>query len=98
MNVASRVILAGRAFVSFLLNLASSVKEFHHYVHINRSCREDLIMWAEFLTNWNGVSMFYEQQFTSCYDIQLYTDAASTAGFSVVYKTHWLSSKWQNKC
>ena len=94
MNFASRVILAGRAFVSFLLNLASSVKELHHYVHINRSCREDLIMWVEFLTNWNGVSMFYEHKFTSCYDIQLHTDAASTAGFSVVYKTHWLSSKW----
>ena len=46
MNFAFRVILAGRACVSFLLNLASSVKELHHYVHINRSCREDLIMWG----------------------------------------------------
>ena len=54
-------------------------------------------MWVEFLTNWNGVSIFYEHKFTSCYDIQLHTDAASTAGFSVVYKTHWLSSKWPEK-
>ena len=39
MNFASKVILAGRTCVSFLLNLASSVKELHHYVHISRSCK-----------------------------------------------------------
>ena len=86
MNFASRVILAGRAFVSFLLNLASSVKELHHYVHINRSYREDLIMWVEFFTNWNAVSMFYEHKFTSCYDIKLHTDAASTAGSKTAHE------------
>ena len=51
-------------------------------------------MWIKFLTNWNGISIFYEREFATSYDIQLHTDAASTAGFSVVYKIHWLSSKW----
>ena len=94
MNFASRVILAGRAFVSYLLALASSVSELHYYVHLNSECRQDLHMWMEFLSNWNGVSLFYESDFTSSFDIQLHTDAASTAGFSVVYKTHWISEKW----
>ena len=97
MNFASRVILAGRAFVSYLLSLASSVSELYHYVHLNSECRHDLYMWIEFLTNWNGVSLFYERDFTDSFDIQLYTDAASTAGFSVVYKTHWISEKWPSK-
>ena len=94
MNFASRVILAGRAFVSYLLALASSVSELHYYVHLNSECRQDLHMWMEFLSNWNGVSLFYGGDFTSSFDIQLHTDAASTAGFSVVYKTHWISKKW----
>ena len=54
-------------------------------------------MWVEFLSNWNGISLFYESDFTSSYDIQLHTDAASTAGFSVVYKTHWNGEKWPEK-
>ena len=51
MNFASRVILAGRAFVSYLLSLASSVSELYHYVYLNSECRQDLYMWIEFLTN-----------------------------------------------
>lgn len=94
MNFASRVILAGRAFVSYLLSLASSVSELYHFVHLNHECRQDLYMWMEFLTNWNRVSLFYERDFTTSFDIQLHTDAASTAGFSVVYKTHWICEKW----
>ena len=85
MNFASRVILAGRAFVSYLLSLASSVTELYHCVHLNYECKQDLFMWIEFLTNWNGVSLFYEE-FTSSCDIELYTDAASSAWFSVVTK------------
>ena len=96
-NFASRVILAGRAFVSYLLALASSVSELHYYVHLNSECKQDLFMWVEFLSNWNGISLFYESVFTSSYDIQLHTDAASTAGFSVVYKTHWICEKWPEK-
>ena len=97
MNFASRVILAGRAFVSYLLSLASSVSELHYYVHLSSECRQDLHMWMEFLTNWNGISLFYENEFTSSFDIHLHTDAASTAGFALVYKTHWMSEKWPSK-
>ena len=94
MNFASRVILAGRSFVSYLLKLAASVKELHFYVHLNKLCREDLYMWVLFLENWNGVSLFYEKNFTSSHDIYLHTDAASTAGFAVVYGFHWMFSPW----
>ena len=38
MNFASRVTLAGRSFVSYLLKLAASVKELHFYVHLNKLC------------------------------------------------------------
>lgn len=42
MNFASRVILAGRSFVSYLLKLAASVKEMYYFVHLNKLCREDI--------------------------------------------------------
>lgn len=60
LNFASRVIIPGRSFVSYLLRLASSVRELHHYVHLNSECREDLYMWKLFLEQWNGISFFYD--------------------------------------
>ena len=79
MNFASRVILAGRSFVAYLLKLASSVKELHYFVHLNAS-RRDLLMWVLILDKWNGISLFYERGFTTNHDIYLYTEAASTGG------------------
>ena len=40
------------------------------------------------------ISLFYEKNFTSSHDIYLHTDAASTAGFAVVYGSHWMFSPW----
>ena len=45
LNYASRVIIHDRAFVSYILTLAHSVKELHYHVILNRGCRDDLIMW-----------------------------------------------------
>jgi len=75
------VILPGRVFVTYLYKLTSSVKEGYHYVHLNKECKADLQMWLEFLTHWNGINLFYENELTNASNISLYTDAASTIGF-----------------
>ena len=58
------LILPGRSFVSHLIRLATTVKKLHHRVHFNAQCQRDLYMWKEFLQNWNGISMFYDQHLT----------------------------------
>ncbi len=93
-NFASRVILPGRSFVSYLIQLSTTVSELHHYVHLTRSCIEDLKLWRRFLDSWNGVSMFYEDVYVSSDDMQLYTDASSTLGFSAFYKNQWFCQPW----
>ncbi len=57
-NFASRVILPGRSFVSYLILLSTTVSELHHYVHLTVGCKEDLKLWLRFLENWNGVPCF----------------------------------------
>ena len=64
LNFASRVILPGRAFVTNLYKLMPSVKEAYHYVHLNKECKADLQMWLEYLTHWNGINLFYENELT----------------------------------
>ena len=94
LNFASRVILPGRAFVTYLYKLMSSVKESYHFVHLNKECKADLQMWAEFLKNWNGINLFYDNNITTASSISLYTDASSTLGFGGIYKNKWFSDKW----
>lgn len=92
-NFASRVILPGRSFVSYLIELSTTVKELWHLVTLNVQCREDLQMWHRFLTDWNGVSLFYDSELTPAPDMELYTDA-SLIGFGAIYGKQWFYSKW----
>ena len=94
LNFASRVILPGRSFVSYLIELSTTVKELHHYVKLGKQCRVDLQMWLTFLNKWNGVNMFYDSHFISNYDMDLYTDAASTVGFGGYFRGKWFASSW----
>ena len=92
-NFASRVILPGRSFVFYLIQLSTTVKELWHRITLNQYCQEDLHMWHKFLTEWNGLSLFYESDFTTIHDMKLYTDA-SFVGFAAVFGSQWIYSKW----
>ena len=55
LQFATRVVRLGRTFVGYLLSLASSVKELHHHVRLNKECRgiDSLLSgmeWPYFLT------------------------------------------------
>lgn len=91
---AMRVIPSGRSFVSYLLKLASSVKILNHCVKLDSGCREDMRMWRLLLSNWNGVSLFRENQFSIAPDIDLYTDASSTLGFGGYHRGQWFAAPW----
>ena len=76
---ASRVIRSGRSFISYLLSLAASVKELHYHVYLNQACLQDLSMWYNFMSEWNGISFFYDENVTFAADMQLLTDASGVA-------------------
>ncbi len=88
LNFACRVIYPGRAFVSYLISLSSTVKALHHYVKISAECRSDVSMWSKFLMQWNGISMFMHPEVTSEEDIQFFTDATPLA-FAGYYGGKW---------
>ncbi|VDH89876.1 Hypothetical predicted protein [Mytilus galloprovincialis] len=93
-NFATRVILPGRSFLSYLINLSTTVKHLNEFVHLTKECKVDLEFWLRFLSNWNGITMFHDCYFTSSYDFELYTDAASTIGFGGYFQGKWFSSYW----
>ena len=60
-NCASRVILSGRSFVSYLLSIACSVKDLHQTEKLDCQCYEDLYMWRKFLKSGMGFHFFMRQ-------------------------------------
>ena len=44
-NFAARVIIPGRSFVTYLINLFTKVNNLNYYVSLSPECREDLKMW-----------------------------------------------------
>lgn len=91
---ASRVIPAGRSFMSRLFQAAHSVKKLHHRVSIGNAAKADLAMWVKFLEGWDGVSLFLDLEETPASDMELFTDASGTIGYGAFYKGQWFSSSW----
>jgi hypothetical protein len=94
LNFASRVILPGRSFVSYLLSLASSAKELHHHVRLSADCLSDMRMWSAFLAQWNGVSFFYDDDPVDAADFQLYSDASGSLGYGAFFQGKWFAQAW----
>lgn len=94
LGFATRVIPAGRSFMSRLFIAAYTVKELSHRVYINSDCRKDLHMWHYLLHHWNGVSLFLESETTSADALELYTDASGSLGFGGYFRGQWFYGAW----
>ena len=57
------------------------MKQLHHHVRLNKECLLDIAMWRRFLTEWNGVALFLDQEVIKAVDFTLYTDAAAMDGY-----------------
>ena len=58
LNFACSVIRPDRTFLCRLINLSIGVKELHHFVRINKEAQLDVLVWFEFLSNFNGKVFF----------------------------------------
>ncbi|XP_034784462.1 uncharacterized protein LOC117409148 [Acipenser ruthenus] len=92
-NFAIRIIPQGRTFISRLLALSSTVKNMNSHVKISAEARKDIKMWISLLSNWNGLSLFYDDFISAPHDLALFTDASSI-GFGGFLVPEWFSSTW----
>ena len=95
-NFATRVIIPGRSFISYLFQLSRTVKQLHFRVRIGKEARIDLAMWEHFLANWNCHYFFLDHDPVSNVDLCLYTDAAGGVGYGGIFRSQWFASSWSN--
>ncbi|XP_041102689.1 uncharacterized protein LOC121313986 [Polyodon spathula] len=92
-NFAICIIPQSRTFISRLLALSSSAKNLNPHIKIPAEARKDIEMWINLLSNWNGLSLFYDDFISAPHDLALFTDASST-GFSGFQGSEWFFSAW----
>ena len=96
MSFASKVVVPGRSFMSYLLKLIRGKNNNHDIVYFNDDYRRDMKMWKTFLQSWNGVSFFIDSVVTND-DVELYTDASSTKGFGGYFAGKWFQDTWPDE-
>jgi hypothetical protein len=84
-NFTCAVVVPGRAFLRRMIDLTIGVRKPFHFIRITKSVLEDMFMWEEFLTFFNGRSMFLSEIWVTSPHLHLYTDASASLGFGAVF-------------
>lgn len=89
LNFACSVVQPGRAFLRRMINLTMNVSETQRFLHLTEEVKEDMRIWQKFLNEYNGISMFLNENFLSSNILELHTDAAQSLGYGGLYNTRW---------
>lgn len=93
LNFACRVVAPGRAFCARLARSTSCVSKPHHHVRVTEGLRADISVWLEFLSQFNGVSM-WQTPMPLEDTLQVHSDAAGSLGFGVFFDNRWCAQRW----
>ena len=94
LNFACRAVVPGRPFCRRLIDATKGVKRQHHRIRVTQSMKQDLLMWDEFLRDYNGRSIILPSEWADSDELQLYTDASGSIGFGAFFKGHWVQGAW----
>lgn len=92
----ARAMPGARAFCRRMYGAMSGVTQPFYYIRITHGIREDLKMWLEFFSQFNGVCYISESSWLTNSDLQLYTDSAGNAnlGCGAILGKQWLVLAW----
>ena len=85
----SKVVRSSRTFVRRMIELSKRVRFLHYKIKLNDGFKCDLNWWLHYLPQWNGVTLFYDEMWTSNIDLHLFTDASNRA-IGCYFQGSWL--------
>jgi hypothetical protein len=92
----SRAIWPARAYLQNMVNLTRGVTHPNHYIRLTNAFHKDIDMWRVFLNDdWNGVSLFINDEWRDSDAMQFYTDSSGW-GCAGVLGTRWFYMPWPN--
>ena len=97
LNFACCVVVPGRAFLRRLIDLTKGKTKAHHKLRLNRQSRLDLHAWDTFIDQFNGKSMFLDDNWMDSDKLNLFTDASGAIGFGAVFGKKWFFGSWADQ-
>lgn len=95
LNFICSVCRPGRTFLRRMIDLLKTARHPGHYLRLNTGFRKDLCWWIYFLSDWNGRTFFYDEQWISNSCLHLYTDACKTS-FGGLLHNFWFCDTFDN--
>ena len=94
LNFACLVVTPGRAFLRRLIDLTCNIHKPHHLIRMNGEARSDLRAWENFIVNFNGKSIFLQDEWVSSTKLKLFSDASGSLGYAAVLGSLWFANAW----
>ena len=77
-----------------MIDLSMTVRELHHFIHLNKGFHSDLEWQSMFLSNWNGVSLL-STVVRKTLDVTVISDASGNWGGGAFSSTgEWFQCSW----
>ena len=94
LNFACSVVLPGHAFLCRMIYLTKGVRKPYHHICLTGQCKEDILLWLNFLTLFNKKSFFLSAKWLTSSNIKLYTDSAGSLGYTAALGKPWFYGHW----
>ena len=88
---ACKVVKPGRIFLSQMIKLSTVAKQLDHHIRLNQAFQADLAWWSAYVSQWNGVSLLWDEEAPSAV---LTSDASGSWGCGAFWQTHWFQLQW----
>ena len=98
---AAYVVRHGRTFLQHLRDLVTAHDDSprvsdEHAISLTEDAHDDLLWWQQYVAQWNGVSLLWEQQWLDRSSIlQPHTDAC-VEGYAAICGTQWFHGRWSS--
>ena len=94
LNFATTVVTPGIAFLRRLYDLTQGIKRPSHFIRLRSEVKADLRVWLAFLSSFNGISFFRNEEWCNSTKLNLYTDASGSIGFGAIFGDSWCYGRW----
>jgi hypothetical protein len=89
-----KVVRPGRSFLSRIRKWRQEQQTKGEGPHVlTQQCLADIDWWRTFLSRWNGISLYYDEEWSEAEKLEIFTDACEL-GWGVRFGDKWVKGKW----
>ena len=89
LNFACKVVPSGCPFLQPMIELTCKVSQPYHHIKLSSGFFKDLRVWQNFISSWNGASLFVSTAWINSDYLHLNTNASGSLGLGSIFGSHW---------